>query len=135
MNLQKIFEAAHFQISGGSEYNWDCFGPNVHLIDFMFNPHDMFSNNATVTFDRLSQVVYILEVYFTGVRDEKDVAFRWINPNWKEAYFTTIEASGMGVKEAYDGVEFIDEYIDVDILDQLSQRFQSRHTNKCTTNP
>lgn len=131
MNLQQVFEAGKFLISDGSTYGWSCFGPNACLVDFSSSPK-MLTNVASVTFDRVNQTVYNVEVFFvTSDSESKDTAFRWINPEYIRAYRNESYGRGVPFKSSYDGIEFIDKDNETEILEILKLAMSYPDAESC----
>jgi hypothetical protein len=120
MRLQDVFVAAKFQICGGAEYGWDCFGRNTYMIDFLSRSFEPYSNSGSVVFNRDTQEVCVIEVNFDMTRAEKkDVPFRWVNPKYQEVYKQATLAAGMREKEAWDDIDFIEKDCESEILEIL----------------
>lgn len=64
------------RIEGGSEYGWDCFGPNARYIDFP---------NVGVIFDGVTQEVYAIDAWPQGNHSEYESIF-WVAPGYEVAH-------------------------------------------------
>jgi hypothetical protein len=64
------------RIEGGSEYGWDCFGPNSRYIDFP---------NVGVIFDGESQEVYSVDAWPNNY-DESQPSYFWVNKDYEVAH-------------------------------------------------
>jgi hypothetical protein len=77
MDLKQVMTALDYKITGGSEYLWQCY-PNARDLDFESD-----YATASIVFNSQTQ-----EVYCAEVNDKKDKlpAYRWLNPDYKDAY-------------------------------------------------
>lgn len=122
MNLEQVMRAGLYKITGGCKYEWECFGPSAYMIDFSTDYGGTVCNNATVTFSRATQEIFLVEIYATMDEDkELDIAFRWINPDYEKVYLDTIVAAGMEPDEAYDDVKFTSKESEDEILEILAK--------------
>lgn len=118
MNLQAVFEATQFKISGGSPFFWTCFGPFARRITFSAN--DCSQDDVDVIFDANSQVVYEIEFYPT-----LDTAYRWINPEFKDAFLQEYQDRGLD-PTIVDGSEYwIDVSLGLDLVAKIKSYFLS----------
>jgi hypothetical protein len=105
MNLQKFIEANDFKITGGSDYGWDCFGPNARYIDC--DEEGQFSINTL--FDSQDQTLYAIEAW-DYVNDREYI---WVHPDYRSAYIAEHAKHGCQPLESLDGKKFIElELID-----------------------
>jgi len=137
MNLQKIFKSAKYKIVGGGPFLWNCFGPNAYYMDFGSNSIAIVNsgyNEVSVRFDTKTQVVYSIEVYIT-VNRQIDVAFSWINPDYREAYVAEHIQRNCEYGVAYDDVHFIEKENETEILEIISAAINeedvSRYVKTC----
>jgi hypothetical protein len=78
ITIEEFLQTVGHRISGGSEYQWNCFGPDARYLDSEFP--DRYS--ASIVFDTLTQVVYEATVCDYSANR----AYRWLNPDFKSAY-------------------------------------------------
>jgi len=98
ITLQNFIESVNFKITGGSEYQWRCFGPNARWLDS--EDHDKVS--ASIVFDSINQTVYVADVCdFVNNR-----AYRWINPDYATAHQDEATARNVVVDEAWENVKY-----------------------------
>jgi len=117
MNLQDFMIATEYRISEGSEYCWSCFGDRAYCLDSFAGWEDGTSApSATVTFDRGDQTVYMIEVC-DYVRQR---AYRWINPDFKDAFNKECDERGVPCDEAWDDVAYTDIDVEEDIIEKLT---------------
>jgi len=103
MTLQEVIEAFEYKISGGSEYQWHCFGDHARFLDF-----ETEYGNGSVIFDSVDQTVYQAEVWVRELGDSKSRPYRWSNPDYFDAYLKEATERNVKYRVAYDDVEFID---------------------------
>lgn len=110
MLVREFLEAINYQITGGSEFCWACYGPNAHYID-----SDLKNGvSASIIIDTQTRGVYEMEVIdIIGGK-----AFRWINKEKRENYFNEAFERGVSATVAYDGVEFEDVMYD-EVLEKI----------------
>lgn len=98
--FQEFIEANNFEISGGSEYQWHCFGDNARYLDF--DSENEFS--ISCVFDSVDQTVYVIEAWdYINNRE-----YRWINPDFIDAYKQEGEKNNVDFKQSFDNNKFID---------------------------
>jgi predicted HicB family RNase H-like nuclease len=110
ITVQKFIETIDFKITGGSSYQWRCFGPNARWLDSEYDNE----YSASIVFDSLTQTVYTAEVCdFVNNR-----AYRWSNPEYATAY--TDEATSRNVKEnqAWDDINYYELDVPNDWLEK-----------------
>lgn len=96
MNLQNWMSAVNYQINGGSEYLWQCFGPDMYCLDSE-HPNEY---NASVLFNRRTQEVILAEV--CDYRTNR--AYRYFNkPEYAQVYQQECQNRGI-TDTAWDSV-------------------------------
>lgn len=109
MNLKDLCETFDFKITGGSEYTWDCYGPNARYLDFNNDKAD-----CSVIFDSVTQVVYQTEIWIK----DNNRTYRWINNEFQINLLNEAKARGVDNTIAFDNVKFVDLEIDEDFLEK-----------------
>lgn len=99
MKLLDVITCAGARISGGSEFQWSCYGPNARYIDFA---DIMGEDYCGVIFDSRTYEVYSVELHVPG----QDQAFRWINPAYLDAYLKEAEQREIDPNVAWDQVKY-----------------------------
>lgn len=114
MQIKDFMEITQYRITEGSEYLWECYGPNAYALDSWNGDND---NGYTITmvFDTQTQ-----EVYQTEAWDYKTHrTYRWINPAYKEAIEKEAEARGVNHKEALEeDLQFTDLDVEADFIEK-----------------
>lgn len=99
MTLHDFFSMFDYKVTEGSEFYWNCFGPNCRFIELKNN-----EIGGCVVFSKEDQEILQAEVY----DEAKNVAYRWMPPSAKEKYFTECEVRNVPKMEAWEGCDFID---------------------------
>ena len=117
LNLKDFFTATQYRITEGSNYGWDCYGPNAYAIDAWNGDHN--GHSATVIFDRETQEVY--EVQIADYKNQR--AYRLINEAYKDAFKKECDQRSVPNDDAWDEVQYIDLEVDGDMIDKLTKIF------------
>ena len=110
MHLSKVNQALNHRISGGSEYQWDCYGYNVRFLDYESD-----YAHASVVFDTQTQIVYEAQV---NSKDEDVKPYRWLNPDTKEKYLAECKERNIDPNNAWDNVSWVDTETTEDFLEK-----------------
>lgn len=104
ITIKDFMECIDYRVSEGSDYGWNCFGPNSHQLDFWNGKHGGDGGaSVSIVFDTKTQVVYQMEAW----DNDADRAYRWINPLWVGAYTLETNTRGIPFDDAGD-INFID---------------------------
>jgi hypothetical protein len=101
MNLKDWMECANYRITEGSNFCWQCFGPNAYTLTSWDGRHDGYSLN--IVFDTDTQEVYVVE----ACDYSKDRAYRFINPAFEENHNKEMKNRKID-NTAWDDVNWID---------------------------
>lgn len=102
ITLKEWMEVVEYRVTEGSNYMWDCYGPDSYSLDSWDGDHD--GSSFTIIFDTKTQVVY--EVQSHDYRNQR--AYRLCNPDTQ--LVMEIEAGNRGInkKQAWDEVDYVD---------------------------
>lgn len=102
ITLKEWMEVVDYRITEGSNYLWDCYGPDSYSLDSWNGVHD--GHSFSIIFDTKTQEVY--EVQSHDYKNSR--AYRLCNP--KTYLGMEIEAGNRGVnkKEAWENVDYVD---------------------------
>lgn len=114
ISIKDWMECVDYRISEGSEFCWECFGPNAYSLSFWDQDRDGVSSSITI--DTKTQKVYEASVCNYG--DEK--AYRLINPEYADAYRKEAADRNVPADNAWDHVNFIDLETDEDFLEKCN---------------
>ena len=112
MMLRDYLEAINYRITGGSDYQWTCFGPNARYLDCDDSTYASGTYSVVAIFDSETQEVYSVEAWdYTN-----DRTYRWIDPDYIGAYKKACKKHDVDFKNAMDDKNFIDLSVENDIL-------------------
>jgi hypothetical protein len=101
ITLEQILTAGGHRIASGSEYLWICYGPNARYIDL----NDVAgSEYLSIIFDCKNYKVYDVMICVPG----QDQAFRWYDPEFREAYVAECKTKSVPPDEAWAGLIYED---------------------------
>lgn len=115
MHLSKVNEALEHRITGGSEYQWNCYGFDARFLDYESD-----YAHATVVFDTTTQTVYEATV---NSKDESVRPYRWLNPDTKQEYLNECKQKNIDPNVVWDDTKWVDLEIMEDFLDKASAIF------------
>lgn len=103
-------ETVNYRITEGSDYGWNCYGPNAHSLTAWNEIHGDGGWGASIVFDTKDQTVYEVEICdYTNQR-----AYRIINPDFRKEYDKESKDRGELADCAWDDVKFTDLEVDDD---------------------
>jgi hypothetical protein len=107
LTLPEFLELIDHRITGGDEFQWQCYGNHAHTIDSDSNNHSF-----SVVFDRDDQVVY--EVTVCDYANNR--AYRMIDPDFKSGHDNEAAARNVPANQAWDDVRYVDLDVDDDFI-------------------
>jgi hypothetical protein len=124
MHLREINDITKHHIVSGSEYLWTCY-PDSHMLDY----ENEFAN-LSVVFNKKTQEIYEATICIeTGpLRDSRP--YRWLNPEFKEAYFKECKKRKVKKNIAWDDVKYIDLEVEGDFLEKAQAMFEGKPFDK-----
>lgn len=112
--LKDFLELIEYKITDVSDFCWSCFGDNVSIMDYWNGDHNGY--NISITFDRKTQEVYLLE----ACDYKNDRAYRYFTSNaHKDAHADECRRHHAD-NTAWDDVEYVD-------LEQAEDFFEKAH--------
>lgn len=114
ITLEDFLKAIDFSITEGSEYLWQCFGPDSYQIS-SWNRNEN-QNTVCVVFDKKTKVVYTLEAWDYANRR----TYRWIHPDYIDAVKEEYANRNLDFTESIDDEKFIDIEVPEDILEKAA---------------
>ena len=112
ITLKEWMELVDYRITEGSEYCWQCYGPDAYTLDSWNG--DQNGHSFCIIFDNKTQVVYEVQAH-DYVHNR---AYRLINPDFQSNHSDESEERGVSVNNAWDDVN----YIDLDVDDDFFQK-------------
>ena len=101
-------EICNYRITEGSDYQWECYGPNAYTLDSWNGDQD--GHSFSIYFDTKTQEVY--EVQIHDYRNQR--AYRMINPEFAKKHKKEAKRREVEYKEAWDNVDYVDLEVDDD---------------------
>lgn len=117
ITIKDFMETINYKITEGSEYLWQCFGPNCYRLDSWsgaLNDHKDDDYTISVLFDTENQIVYQIEAH-----DYKNNrSYRWTNPGFQEEFKKEVQEKLQDKDRdfAYDNVKFTELEVEEDFL-------------------
>jgi hypothetical protein len=112
ITIKDFMEVVDYRITEGSDFLWQCFGPNVYCLDSWNGDHD--GHSIGITFDTKNQTVYKFEAHDYS----RNNSYRWTHPDWKEIAANEAKIRGVDHSEAWDEVK----YTDLDIVEDMLEK-------------
>jgi predicted transcriptional regulator len=107
LTLPEFLELMDYRITGGSEFQWQCYGGHAQTID-----SDGANHSFSVVFDRDDQVVY--EVTVCDYVNNR--AYRMINSDFKSGHDDEAAGRGVPANQAWGDVLYVDLDVDDDFI-------------------
>lgn len=112
ITLKEWMEVVDYRITEGSDYGWNCYGPDSYCLDSWNGEQDGYS--FSIIFDNKTQAVYEVQAH-----DYKhNRAYRMINPIFEDAYRKESSERASWMNEAWDDVD----YVDLEVTDDWIQK-------------
>ena len=107
LTLPEFLELIDHRITGGDEFQWQCYGNHAHTID-----SDGDNHSFSIVFDRLNQTVY--EVTVCDYANNR--AYRTTNPDFKSGHDDEAAGRNVPANQAWDDVNYVDLEVDDDFI-------------------
>jgi len=114
ITMKEWMELVDYRITEGSEYGWECYGPNSYTLDSWNGVHGKGGYSFSIVFSTKSQKVY--EVSMCDYTNDR--AYRMINPKNVEKHHKEAEHRSVLENQAWDDVN----YVDLDVDDDFFQK-------------
>ena len=99
ITIEEFLNTVGYRITGGSEYQWQCYGKLAQTID-----SDGPNHSLSVVFDRDDQLVY--EVTVCDYVNNR--AYRMIDPDFKSGHDQEAADRNVSADQAWDDVNYTD---------------------------
>jgi hypothetical protein len=110
LTIKEWMEVVSYRITEGSNYTWQCYGPNAYCLDSWNGDYD--GNSFTIIFDTKTQ-----EVYEVQAHDYKNSrAYRMINPAVAPKFMMEATDRDCPSDEAWEDVDYVDLECDDDFM-------------------
>lgn len=110
ITMKEFMEMVDYRITEGSDYQWQCYGPNAHCLDSWNGEHD--GHSFSVIFDTKDQTVYEVQAH-DYVHNR---AYRMINEDFRKKNKKEAKRRSVNKDEAWDDVEYVDLEVDDDFI-------------------
>ena len=118
MKLSQINEVLGHRITGGSEYQWNCY-PDGRYLDY-----ESEYAHVSILYSTVDQTVYQAEVSVKREAwDEDKKPYRWLNPDYKDALYKESKKRKVDTDIAWDEVKWIDLEMEEDFLEKATAIF------------
>ena len=125
MKLNQINEALSHQITGGSDYHWNCF-PDARYLDY-----ESEYAHVSILYSTIDQTVYQADTSIkrdVWPNDERfDKPYRWTNPAFKDDYLNEAKERNVDPNQAWDEVKWIELETDEDFLEKAKAMFEGNY--------
>ena len=115
MHLGEINKVLDHKITGGSEYHWLCYGPDARFLEYESD-----YAHVSVLFDSKTQMVYEASI---NDKDNVLAPYRWLNPEYKDAYYAETRDKNINPNEAWDDTKWCDLEVEDDWLEKAHAIF------------
>lgn len=117
ITIKDFMEVVNYRITEGSEFGWQCFGPNAYRLDSWNNDQDGYT--ISILFDTRTQEVYQAEAYDY----HNNRVYRLQNPAFIEVHVQEAKERNIDPNEAMEDdegnpVRYIDLEVDADFLNK-----------------
>jgi hypothetical protein len=121
MNLSQINEITDHRITGGSEYQWQCY-PDARYLDYESD-----YAHLSVVYSTVNQIVYSAEVSINSEAWTEDKSpYRWMNSDYSDAYIAESKQRNVDPNQAWDDVKWIDLEVEEDFLEKAEAIFNGK---------
>jgi hypothetical protein len=115
ITIKEFMEIVDYKITEGSEYCWQCYGPNAYRLDSWNQEQEGYT--VSIVFDTRTHLIYEANAYDY----KQNRAYRLINPDYKFAHDDEASNRDVDVNQAWDDVN----YVDLETDDDFIQKAQS----------
>lgn len=116
ITLKDYLTAIDYKITGGSEFQWDCFGSNARYLDCNDSEFGNGKYSINAIFDGSDQTVYVIEAW--DYLNERE--YRWINPEYKSSYEHECRLKEIDPNESEEGKRYIDLDVEEDVIEKIT---------------
>jgi hypothetical protein len=110
ITLKEWMEIVDYKITEGSDFGWQCYGRDVHMLDSWNGEQD--GHGFTVIFDTKTQVVYEVQAH-DYVHNR---AYRMINEDFQKKAKKEARKRDVNRNMAWDDVDYVDLEVDDDFI-------------------
>jgi predicted HTH domain antitoxin len=115
ITIKDFMECIDYRVTGGTEYQWQCYGPNVRYLEFQSGEGTV-SDTVLILFDTVDQTVYEMQAW--DYHNERE--YRWIHPDYLDAHKKEAKSRNVKWKKSFDDRKFINLEVEEDILEKAT---------------
>ena len=112
--MKEWMELVDYKITEGSDYGWQCYGPNAYCLDSWNGVHGVGGYSFSIVFSTKTQKVY--EVSMCDYTNDR--AYRMIAENKREKHRKEAEHKSVLANQAWDDVD----YVDLDVVSDFMEK-------------
>jgi len=101
MKLKKFIKAVNGHVVDGSEYGWQCFGPNARWL----TAYDLNELHVAAVYDSETNKIYTIEV-MSGNDEVGYKSYMWIDPDYRLNYFNEANVRNVNPLQCFDDVNY-----------------------------
>ena len=114
ITMKEWMELVDYKITEGSDYGWQCYGPNAYCLDSWNSVHGAGGYSFSIVFSTKTQKVYEVSVCdYTNNR-----AYRMIAENKRKKHKEEAFLRNVNLNEAWDDVD----YTELEVVDDFIQK-------------
>ena len=111
ITMKEFMELVEYRITEGSDYTWECYGPNAYSLDSWDGRYED-GHSFCIIFDTKTQEVYEVEAHdYLHQR-----AYRMINPAYAKKHKKECKRKGTHLDEAWEDVNYVDLDVEADFI-------------------
>jgi hypothetical protein len=110
LSMKEWMEIVNYRITEGSDYQWECYGPNAYYLDSWNGDHD--GHSFAIIFDTKNQTVYEVQAH-DYVHNR---AYRMISEDFRKKLKKEAKQRNVNKNEAWDNVDYVDLEVDDDFI-------------------
>lgn len=110
ITVKDFMEIVDYRITEGSDFWWECYGPNAYRLDYWNQDQD--GHTVSIVFDTQTHSVYEATAYDY----KRERAYRLINPEFAAAHREEAESRDVIENQAWDDVNYVDLETDDDFI-------------------
>lgn len=116
ITLKDFMEIVDYRITEGSDYQWQCFGPNAYCLDSWNGEQD--GHTVSIIFDTKDQTVYQIMAHDYA----RKYAYRMTNPDFKDVFdFECEDRNTLDMAWEDDEGKAV-KYIDLDVEEDFVEK-------------
>lgn len=121
MKIEQAIKAFEHKITSGSEFGWDCLGPNARYLDF-----ESHTAHGSILYDTNTFVVYE-----ANVNDKNDeYRYRYFEPTILDNLKKECTQRGTNFETAWDDMKWYDLEVEEDFLEKANAIFTGKSFDK-----